>query len=326
MAIHLQFLIEAMSEEGPGEVSEWLPESVPSAGLALPKPDAEGHYQSPALDHLRATLTEFAGGRLAFEAAASHLEALHADIAGRLECMRISLQQGLDQADDPLHQAILGGLLQFQMALKVGELFVNTGHAEMLNTALQLGQQATDELAVSFHRFAEHARACLFIHCPACSCENDRGAERCTGCGQALPRMIESAPAWGEAEPTLAVTTPNHDRLVAAVEGYRSGALAPEGLHQELTGVWQNLQRHLRTLARDRQEGARLGSPAYLEVLQAIETGLQASLEAVEEMLGRFDSGLEAHLEQGLELLFEATPCLVEAYEALQNLEVRQAA
>lgn len=319
MAINLQSLIETMSEEAGTEVPEWTPESLPQAGLSLPEADAQGHYQSPALERMQVAL------QLPLAEATTILHQLHADIAARLEGMRLAVQQGLDQADDPLHQAILAGLLQFQMALKVGELYLNTGTAEMRNTALQLGQQATDELAVSFHRFADHARACLFIHCPACTRQNARGSDRCCGCGQTLPRVIESAPSLREApEPT--VTTPNHDRLVAALQAYRAAQLSPEELRQELTSVWQNLQRHLRTLTKDRQDGSRLQAPAYLEVLHSIEAGLLATLEAAEEMLTIFDTGSETHLDRGLDLLFEATPRLVEAYDALQSLKVHQAA
>jgi len=315
MAPHLQSLLSTMSEcPDASQQSAWTPEELPAPRLCLPRPDDHGHYSSPGLDRLRWALEQH------------HLETLQhlsQQTQERLELLKLSLEKGLDQGDDPLHQQILAATLQFQMALKMALLYLETHQPQWRHSALDLAQTATDQMAIAYLAFLEHAQACLTVYCPGCSGANPRGQQRCSHCTQVLPQSIqlEANPRFEAAD--CQNTTPNHDRLVSAVEGYQKGLLTAPAMRQELTEVWQNMHRHLRSLDKDRRQSQRLPSQqraAYDQVLDAVEAALDASLAAVEELLLFFDGENSVHLEHGLELLQVATPCLLDAFQALQNL------
>ena len=315
MAPHLQSLLSTMSEYPDAhQEREWIPEEMPVPGLCRPRPQSDGHYSSPGLEKLRWALAHY------------HLETLELlsqETQGRLDLLQLSLEQGLDRSDDPLYRQIQAATLQFQMALKMAILYVETQQSRWSQSALELAQAATDQMAGGYLAFIDHAQACLTVYCPRCSGANPRGQQRCSHCAQGLPQPVcqdaNAEPQQTESQ----TTTPNHDRVVAAVEGFRQGLMTASVLRQEVTEVWQNLHRHWRSLDKDRQQSRRLPAQqaaAYSQVLEAIEAALDSSLAAVEELLSFFEDQQPVHLEQGMDLLSLATPQMVDAFRDLQNL------
>lgn len=323
--MHLESLTQAWSEETAAFDSQaWLEDIQPEPAPQVPQPDSSGHYSSPALEKLQ----ELVLSEMSPVQALQSLQSLEEHIQQRLDLMRVSLEVGMDQADDPLHQDIRAGFLQFALALKLARMGWESGESELLTEALEVAQEATDALALSFLAFQERAEACLHINCPNCSQSNLRGAARCSHCHRELPRILEFAAQAEETGSDLETTTPNYDRVLQALADYQGGRLAVSALARELTEVHQAMLRHAATVEKDRTKGRGLPSAQatpYLRVLDQIEEAIFQSLDALEEMQSFIEEG-DSALLRGLEDLQMATRAIVAAYDALQQVGLVRAA
>lgn len=309
MGFVVQGLLECWSQPVAEPGVAWQVDSLPEAqGLQA---DAAGDYQAPALIRLRELLSQPQPNLF------DQIQALREETRQRLDLMQLSVERGWDEETDPLHQSLRAGFADFDRALELAQC-----HPEQAEQALFLAQQATNQLALGYQQFLQHAEACSRVHCPRCAGSNPRGALHCNACATPLPRILDETAPLPQA-PELELTTPNHDRLVAAVDGVLSGQLDRSGFEAEWKACWANFQGHFRSLQQDRRDVARLSGAAveaYLGVLDAIEEGLLASLEALEAMGTYLHTGQRSSLLQGLDLLMQATPLLVEAQQLLQSL------
>ncbi len=324
--MHLESLTQAWSEETAAFDSEaWLEDIQPEPAPQVPQADSNGHYSSPALEKLQ----ELVQAQIAPVEALQSLQSLEEHIQQRLDLMRASLEIGMDEADDPLHQNIRAGFLQFALALKLARMGWESGESDLLTEALEVAQEATDALALSFQAFQERAEACLHINCPNCSQANLRGSARCTHCHRELPRVLEFSSAHAQESGTeLEMTTPNYDRVIQGLADYQGGRIAAPALARELAEVHQAMLRHAGTVEKDRARGQKLPSgqaTQYLRVLDQIEEAIFQSLDALEEMQTFIDEG-DSALLRGLEDLQGATRSIIAAYDALQQVGLVRAA
>ncbi len=324
MALVLQGLLNCWSEPATEDFAgSWTVDTEVAQAPPGPQADEAGNYQAPALIGMVEVLNRFEQAEIDAQQAWSELQDLRHEVQQRLEWMRLSVEQGWDQAEDELHQWLRSGFCRFDQALEWAQHSLSSEPSVRLQ-AIELAQQATNDLAAGMQRFLEHAEACSTVHCPRCSKANRRGAEHCSGCASTLPRSPEVVLAQAEV-PELERTTPNHDRLVDAIDAVYAGELGPEGFEREWSAIWGHMQGHYRSIQQDRRDVARHSGSAveaYRNVLEAIEEGVLASLEALEVMRGYLDTGSSSYLSRGLDLLMQATPLLIEAQELLQSLEV----
>ncbi|MFA5503782.1 MAG: hypothetical protein WC314_04475 [Vulcanimicrobiota bacterium] len=308
----------------------------PSGPSGPPRPDADGNYDSPALQALNRVWDDYCQEI----AGPDDVLDVIGEIAGFSQAQLQQLdQQVRDRVSNPENEAFKLIHEAFEILLEACE-FMILEFAEELPDGVEepdegfflygfdLVQEATNQMMAGHLLGMEHIDAMAEVSCPFCSQLNQRGEPKCGRCGRALPTAVDTGQALDLKEhqgldrsrpDQDAELTKNYAMAAHLLEGWKAGAVGAEQLGDFLDHLEQNFSGHLGDT--DQQEKVIARAPesrrkGLLEALNLTRRGLQMSLDSVARMRLAFEKEDDRYLFFGLGDLEEASRVLVDAYWA----------
>lgn len=305
--------LQGLREASGGPSEPWKVDS-PDPSL-IPPPDSRGNVETPLLGRLRGAWQRFFGGSAEASEVRAALQEARVELEGRLEMLAQSVQQGVDQADDPVHREIeeafseqLGAVGQMEGALDEG------ADEPDVAAALTRVQDATNRMAAVFRRFEDKVEESRSFCCPHCTERCTVGDRRCPHCGAMLPMVHAqlSSTTWSHLSADGAIplpgrmTTPNFDRIEQALEMWQSGAASDAEFTDQIDYVAGRFLNHRASVRKDRDDALNMRhvpleeKAPYVSLLDQIEAALEDGLMALSQMR----DGLGAGHRQAVEMSF----------------------
>jgi hypothetical protein len=299
-----------------------------------PEPDADGNYDSPALQALGRVWEAYCDE----VATPGDVMDVIAEVGGFSQAQLGQLEHQLEtKVSNPDNESfklifeafeILLDACDF-MALEFAEEIpedIEEPEEGFFPYGFELVQEATNQMMEGHKLGMKQIAEMAEVNCPFCSYVNERGQPKCGKCGRALPNATDAGSALNvkehqglEKKQPGQDLTKNYAMTAHLLEGWKAGAVGVEQLSEFLDQLEQGFVGHLEETDRQEKMIARAPAsqrPGLLEALGKTRQGLQMSLESVAKMRLAFDNQDDRYLFFGLGDLEEASKVLVEAYWA----------
>jgi hypothetical protein len=305
----------------------------------LPRPDAEGNYDSPPLRALRQVWSDFLQDKASEVQVMDTIAELGRFAQHNLGLMEGTLESGESNPEDPGFCLIMEA---FELVLEGCEHmaleFVDPDPEDQVEEpeegffafGLALVQEATNQMMEGHRRTMEHIAATAQVSCPFCAQPNSRELPRCAKCGRALPQSEAGGQTFNAVQEegleggaaSQGEVTENYVLLARAVAGWKSGNVSQHDLAGLIEEVEGKLIAHLQDTARQEEILQRAPAerrPALARAVALTREGLDASLAALERMKMAFEKEDGGYLEVGLSDLEQASMLMVASFKASKS-------
>lgn len=303
----------------------------------IPEIDADGNYNSPVLTRVLdayAAYQEDRGQRRAFT---TLLEETRANLERLLNTMDVCLQEGLDDPNNPIHQAARAGFEDFLTGLDELQDSIEQRNTRLAAGAIEMLRLGTNRIMDAYAFFQKLRNVVMTLNCPQCEAENRKGDIKCHACGQTLPQfetpgegrvLAENAEGVLQQEVVApALTTPNYQKLELALHQWRQNELEDDALRDEIAQVETNMNGHRQVNKNEMEDTEGLTDQEQevtLRLLGMIDVALEGSLAALEEMKLYWEDKDMDHLDRGMAMMGPPTQQMIEAFLALQSITVEE--
>lgn len=328
------------SSDFSGDDAAWqdaVEQDRPPDELAIPEPDVDGNYTSPVLDKVIEAYEDYLRDKSKRRELKLVLQKSREGVEKLLHTMDLCLEEGLDDPNNPIHQAARAGFEEFIQGLDDLEASVEQRDSKLAQAALDLLQQGTNRIMDAFAFFQKLRNVVMTVRCPNCEAENRRGTVKCTACQAPIPQqetlsqgrvVAVNAEGVPQAEAAPApLTTPNYQRLEQALQKWRQSELNDEGLLADISAVEANMTGHRRVNQAEMEDLEGLTEEEQeitLRLLGSIDIALDGSLQALTEMKLYWEDGDSDHLVKGMAMMGPPTQKMIEAFLALQSITVEE--
>ncbi|MBT9585686.1 hypothetical protein IV102_20260 [bacterium] len=310
-------------------------EDRPPDELDIPEMDPDGNYTAPVFERVIRAYRSYLEDKSQRRNLKQVLDSAREGVEKLLNTMDLCLEEGLDDPNNPIHQAARAGFEQFIQGLDDLQDSVEQRNNDLAEAALEHLQQSTNRIMDAFGFFQKLRNVMMTVHCPACDAENRRGNAKCSACQAPIPQQeslnegrVVAVNAEGVLQtetPPAPLTTPNYMRLDQAIHNWRQGALDDAGLWNDVAAVEANMSGHRSVNQAELEdlEGLTEEEQAItVRVLGSIDVALDGSLQALAEMKRFWEDGDSDHLDKGMAMLGPPTQKMIEAFLALQSISV----
>lgn len=301
--------------------------------LQIPEPDEDGNYSNSALDAIMDAMAAHEKGEMSDKEFLALLDRIQVAINDTLAVMDAFIQDGLDDARNPINESLQAGFEEHAEAVD----FIRDGIKKKDNRTRSKGllmvQQATNRIMDAYAFYQRLRNAVTVVFCPQCSAENKLGSDKCGSCHTALPNVVrETAPGrlLAEAadgvlrtESTHFIKTPNYERIEQAYQRWRERDITDEQFKAELEAVEANMVTHREYNNSEREDLDDLEADEralMIKFLDAVDDAIESNLQALNRMKLYFESHDPQPLAQGFDMLAVATTKMVEAYLAQEAM------
>ena len=311
-------------DKGPGEYD-------------IPEIDAEGNYNSPVLTRVMDAYAAYLEDRSQRRIFTTLLGETRGKVEQLLNTMDVCLQEGLDDPNNPIHQAARAGFEDFLTGLDELQDSVEQRDAKLADGAFELLRLGTNRIMDAYAFFQKLRNVVMTLNCPQCEAENRKGDTKCHACGVTLPQFetvnegrvlaenAEGVPTQDSATPAL--TTPNYQKLELALHRWRQNELDDAALLAEINQVETNMNGHRDVNQNEMDDTEGLTDQEQevtLRLLGLIDVALEGSIKALEEMKLYWEDRDSDHLDKGMAMMGPPTQQMIEAFLALQSITVEE--
>lgn len=312
--------------------NEAVEQERPPDEFAIPQPDEDGNYQSPSLTRILEAYRRYLETPEERRALLKVIEQAQQGMDRLLSTLELSAEEGLDDAENPIHQAARTGFDEFLAGLEDLQQALAQRDEDAGEQALGALQSATNRIMDAYAFFQKLRNVAMTVACPSCGAENRKGSPKCSECGTVLPTLeektegrivAENTEGVLRAETAPAMTTPNYSRLDQAIGLWRTGESDDARLLSEIQAVESNMNGHQaanRAELEDMEGLTEQEVELTTRILGSIDLALTGSLEAIAEMKLYWEDKDPEHLYRGMTQLGPPTQQMIEAFLAMQSL------
>lgn len=303
----------------------------------IPEIDAEGNYNSPVLTRVLDGYAAYLEDRSQRRAFTNTLDSVRTQVERLLNTMDVCLQEGLDDPNNPIHQAARAGFEDFLTGLDELQDSIEQRDQKLANGAFEMLRLGTNRIMDAYAFFQKLRNVVMTLNCPQCEAENRKGDTKCSACGVTLPQfeaveegrvLAENAEGVLRQEtPTPALTTPNYQKLELALHRWRQNELDDTALWDEIAQVETNMNGHRQVNQSEMEDTEGLTEQEQevtLRLLGLIDVALEGSLKALDEMKLFWEDKDMDHLDRGMAMMGPPTQQMIEAFLALQSITVEE--
>ncbi len=303
----------------------------------VPEIDADGNYNSPVLTRVLDGYAAYLEDRSQRRAFTSTLDSVRTHIERLLNMMDVCLQEGLDDPNNPIHQAARAGFEDFLTGLDELQESLEKRDQKLAEGAFEMLRLGTNRIMDAFAFFQKLRNVVMTLNCPQCEAENRKGDTKCQACGVTLPQfetveegrvLAENAEGVLRQEPaTPALTTPNYQKLELAFHRWRQNEMDDSALWNEIVQVETNMNGHLQVNRAEMEDTEGLTEQEQevtLRLLGLIDLALEGSLKALDEMKLYWENKDLDHLDKGMAMMGPPTQQMIEAFLALQSITIEE--
>ncbi|MBX3166127.1 MAG: hypothetical protein KF760_01900 [Candidatus Eremiobacteraeota bacterium] len=303
----------------------------------VPEIDADGNYNSPVLTRVLDGYAAYLEDRSQRRAFTSTLDNVRTQVERLLNTMDACLQEGLDDPNNPIHQAARAGFEDFLTGLDELQDSVEQRDPKLADGAFEMLRLGTNRIMDAYAFFQKLRNVVMTLNCPQCEAENRKGDTKCHACGVTLPQfetveegrvLAENAEGVLRQEPsTPALTTPNYQKLELALHRWRQNEIDDSALWNEISQVETNMNGHRQVNQSEMEDTEGLTEQEQeitLRLLGLIDVALDGSLKALDEMKLYWEDRDMDHLDKGMAMMGPPTQQMIEAFLALQSITVEE--
>ena len=303
----------------------------------IPEIDADGNYNSPVLTRVLDGYAGYQEDRSQRRAFTTLLDETRGNVERLLNTMDVCLQEGLDDPNNPIHQAARAGFDDFLTGLDELQDSIEQREPKLAAAAIEMLRLGTNRIMDAYAFFQKLRNVVITLNCPQCEAENRKGDAKCHACGQPLPQfetptenrvLAENAEGVLQQETSApALTTPNYQKLEVALHRWRENELDDSELWNEIAQVETNMNGHRQVNKNEMDDTEGLTEQEQevtLRLLGSIDVALEGSLSALDEMKLFWEDKDMDHLERGMAMMGPPTQQMIEAFLALQSITVEE--
>lgn len=305
----------------------------------LPRPDADGNYDSPPLRALRLVWKDHLEEKAGPEQVMDVIAEIGRFAQHNLGLFEAKIAGGESDPDDPGFSLIIEA---FELVLEACEHmaleFVDPDPEDEIDEpeegffefGLALLQEATNQMMEGHQLTLDYIASTGQVNCPFCATRNSRENPRCDKCGRALPvsdplpesPRLDAVQAEGletASRPAPAEVTENYVVLARAISGWKARAMSSQELSVIIDQVEGKLLAHLDDTELQEQilrKAPLSRQPALAEAVALTQEALDRSVVAIERMRLAFEKEDGAYLELGLSDFEEASRLMVRSFHA----------
>ena len=282
----------------------------------IPEIDADGNYNSPVLTRVLNGYASYQQDRSQRRVFTTLLDTTRTQVERLLNTMDVCIQEGLDDPNNPIHQAARAGFEDFLTGLDELQESVEQRDPKLAEGAFEMLRLGTNRIMDAYAFFQKLRNVVMTLNCPQCEAENRKGDTKCRACGLTLPQfetVSEGRVLAENAEGVLrqetaapALTTPNYQKLEVALHRWRQNEIDDTALWNEISQVETNMIGHrgVNKNEMDDTEGlTEQEQEVTLRLLGLIEVALEGSLKALEEMKHYWEDKDIDHLDKGMAMM-----------------------
>ncbi len=303
----------------------------------IPEIDADGNYNSPVLTRVMDAYTAYLEDRGQRRVFTTLLGETRTKVEQLLNTMDVCLQEGLDDPNNPIHQAARAGFEDFLTGLDELQDSVEQRDSKLAEGAFEMLRLGTNRIMDAYAFFQKLRNVVMTLNCPQCEAENRKGDTKCHACGVTLPQFetvsegrvlaenAEGVPRQESATPAL--TTPNYQKLELALQRWRQNEIDDPALLAEINQVETNMNGHRGVNQNEMDDTEGLTDQEQevtLRLLGLIDVALEGSLNALAEMKLYWEDKDSDHLDKGMAMMGPPTQQMIEAFLALQSITVEE--
>jgi len=316
---------------------EAVAQEKPPGEYDIPDIDADGNYNSPVLTRVLEGYQAYLEDRGQRRSFIVLLDSTRSNLERLLQTMDVCLQEGLDDPNNPIHQAARAGFDDFLTGLDELQDSIEQRDLKLADGAFEMLRLGTNRIMDAYAFFQKLRNVVMTLNCPQCEAENRKGDVKCQACGLTLPQfetvsqgrvLAENAEGVPGHENSLpALTTPNYQKLEVAISRWRQNELNDSALWDEIAQVEVNMTGHRQVNQSEMEDTEGLTQQEQevtLRLLGLIDEALEGSLQALAEMKNYWEDKDMAHLDQGMAMMGPPTQQMIEAFLALQSITVEE--
>lgn len=305
----------------------------------LPRPDAEGNYDSPPLRALRRVWRDHLEEKASPEQVMDVIAEIGRFAQHNLGLFESKIGSGESDPDDPGFSLIMEA---FELVLEACEHMalefvdpdpdddVEEPEEGFFEFGMGLLQDATNQMMEGHQLTLDYIASIGKVNCPFCAARNSRENSRCDKCGRPLP--VSEPPPQGPgfdsvqeeglekaSAPAPAEVTENYVVLARAISGWKAQRLSSQELAEIIDGVEAKLLAHLDDTELQEQilrKAPPSRQPALAEAVTMTQEALDRSVEAIERMRMAFEKEDGAYLDLGLADFEQASRLMVQSFHA----------
>lgn len=300
--------------------------------FALPEPDENGDYETPALMIIRDMWDGFLDKEVKEEELRENINEMLREVEERMEMIKAGVEEMGDAEDNEVNVAVSKAFDLHKKGLDMTLKFFESGDEEMIGRGIDLVQQGTNMLMKGLHLFREALIREITVYCPSCESPNPRGSRRCQTCGFELPlEIVESLPdsemditEEGISGKNMPMTTDNYDQMETAVETWKNRQISDDQLLANINEVEGRFLAHKNGLKKEQSDVRGLTEKEqeiFLGMTKEVESALDMNLETLAGMKEYFKDNNRNHIERGMEKLWDATQAVVKSYKTTEELD-----
>jgi hypothetical protein len=305
--------------------------------LDIPEIDADGNYNSPVLTRVLEGYAAYLEDRSQRRALTIILDNTRSNVERLMNTMDVCIQEGLDDPNNPIHQAARAGFEDFLTGLDELQDSIEQRDSKLASSAFEMLRLGTNRIMDAYAFFQKLRNVVMTLNCPQCEAENRKGDTKCHACGVTLPQfetvqegrvLAENTEGVLRQEATApALTTPNYQKLELALHRWRENEIDDTTLWNEINQVETNMNGHRAVNQNEMDDTEGLTDQEQevtLRLLGLIDVALEGSLKALEEMKQYWEDKDMDHLEKGMAMMSPPTQQMIEAFLALQSITVEE--
>jgi hypothetical protein len=309
----------------------------PPGEFDIPEIDEDGNYNSPVLARVLDGYAAYLQDKSQRKSFLALLDKTRANLERLLNTLDMCIQEGLDDPNNPIHQAARAGFEDFLTGLDELQDSVEQRDPKLADGAFEMLRLGTNRIMDAFAFFQKLRNVVMTLNCPQCEAENRKGDVKCHACGQTLPQFESAGEGRVLAENTEgvlgqeaaqpALTTPNYQKLETALHRWRQNEINDDALWAEIAQVEANMNGHRQVNKSEMEDTEGLTEQEQevtLRLLGLIDVALEGSLKSLDEMKLFWEDKDMDHLDKGMAMMGPPTQQMIEAFLALQSITVEE--